>query len=113
MFVANPNKTRPIIDILVGNRDKLLKYLTDFHSDKGEMHEAFNVSLAQGTLDGHVTFGICACANHVANNVKPKVGLIACTQEMHNTLLHRYADVECERERLFLQRMNSSGKKRV
>ena len=36
VFVANPNKTRPIIDILVGNRDKLLKYLTDFHSDKGE-----------------------------------------------------------------------------
>ena len=35
MFVANPNKTRPIIEILVGNRDKLLKYLTDFHSDKG------------------------------------------------------------------------------
>ncbi|KAL3134008.1 hypothetical protein ABBQ32_008447 [Trebouxia sp. C0010 RCD-2024] len=34
VFVANPNKTRPIIDILVGNRDKLLKYLTDFHSDK-------------------------------------------------------------------------------
>lgn len=36
MFVANPNKTRPIIEILVGNRDKLLKYLTDFHSDKGK-----------------------------------------------------------------------------
>ncbi len=35
MFVANPNKTRPIVEILVGNRDKLLKYLTDFHSDKG------------------------------------------------------------------------------
>ena len=35
VFVANPNKTRPIIEILVGNRDKLLKYLTDFHSDKG------------------------------------------------------------------------------
>lgn len=35
VFVANPNKTRPIIEILVGNKDKLLKYLTDFHSDKG------------------------------------------------------------------------------
>ena len=36
VFVANPNKTKPIIEILVGNKDKLLKYLTDFHSDKGE-----------------------------------------------------------------------------
>ena len=34
--MANPNKTQPIVDILTGNRDKLLKYLTDFHSDKGE-----------------------------------------------------------------------------
>ena len=35
VFVANPNKTKPIVEILVGNKDKLLKYLTDFHSDKG------------------------------------------------------------------------------
>ena len=34
VFVANPNKTQPIIDILAGNKDKLLRYLADFHSDK-------------------------------------------------------------------------------
>ena len=35
MFVANPNKTPAIVSILVSNRDKLLKYLGDFHTDKG------------------------------------------------------------------------------
>ena len=33
VFVANPNKTQPIIDILAGNKDKLLRYLKDFHAD--------------------------------------------------------------------------------
>ena len=35
VFVANPNKTPAIVTILVSNRDKLLKYLGDFHTDKG------------------------------------------------------------------------------
>ena len=34
VFVANPNKTQPIVNILAGNKEKLLKYLTDFHADK-------------------------------------------------------------------------------
>ena len=33
--MANPNKTPAIVTILVSNRDKLLKYLGDFHTDKG------------------------------------------------------------------------------
>lgn len=45
VFVANPNKTQPIVDILTGNRDKLLKYLTDFHSDKED--EQFRDEKAQ------------------------------------------------------------------
>lgn len=36
VFVANPKKPQPIIDILTNNKDKLLKYLEDFHTDKGE-----------------------------------------------------------------------------
>lgn len=36
VFVANPNKTQPIIDILAGNKDKLLRYLKDFHSDTND-----------------------------------------------------------------------------
>lgn len=36
VFVANPNKTQPIVDILAGNKEKLLKYLTDFHTDKSD-----------------------------------------------------------------------------
>ena len=36
MFVANPNKTDAIVSILTGNKEKLLKYLGDFHTDKGK-----------------------------------------------------------------------------
>ena len=36
MFVGNPSKPQPIIDILSNNREKLLKYLEDFHTDRGE-----------------------------------------------------------------------------
>jgi hypothetical protein len=35
VFVANPNKTRPVVEILYNNREKLLKYLQDFHNDRG------------------------------------------------------------------------------
>lgn len=36
VFVANPNKPQAIVDILTNNREKLLKYLEDFHTDRGE-----------------------------------------------------------------------------
>jgi len=35
VFVANPNKPQTIIDILINNKEKLLKYLEEFHTDKG------------------------------------------------------------------------------
>lgn len=34
VFVANPNKPQPITDILTKNRDKLLKFLEEFHTEK-------------------------------------------------------------------------------
>lgn len=34
VFVANPNKTKQVQDILVKNQDKLLKFLADFHNDR-------------------------------------------------------------------------------
>ena len=36
VFVANPNKPDAIVEILTSNKDKLLKYLGDFHTDKGK-----------------------------------------------------------------------------
>eukprot|EP00887_Chlorella_sp_A99_P007196 scaffold2.g7196.t1 len=36
VFVANPNKTLPIMTILVNNKRKLLGYLSDFHTDKDD-----------------------------------------------------------------------------
>ena len=33
--MANPSKTRAIVEILVHNKAKLLKYLEDFHNDRG------------------------------------------------------------------------------
>ena len=50
VFVANPNKPQPIIDILTNNRDKLLKYLEEFHTEKGKRV----VKWGPGTLGGGV-----------------------------------------------------------
>lgn len=36
VFVANPKKPDRILDLLVRNKDKLIEYLSDFHSDRGE-----------------------------------------------------------------------------
>uniref|UniRef100_T1IVG3 Protein Mo25 n=1 Tax=Strigamia maritima TaxID=126957 RepID=T1IVG3_STRMM len=41
VFVANPNKPKPILDILLRNRDKLVEFLTKFHTDRSE-DEQFN-----------------------------------------------------------------------
>ncbi|GAU97820.1 hypothetical protein RvY_09051 [Ramazzottius varieornatus] len=41
VFVANPNKPRPILEILVRNREKLIEFLTKFHSDRTD-DEQFN-----------------------------------------------------------------------
>lgn len=34
--MANPNKTQQITELLQHNKDKLLRYLGDFHTDKGQ-----------------------------------------------------------------------------
>ncbi|CAI8011409.1 Calcium-binding protein 39 [Geodia barretti] len=36
VFVANPNKSKPILDILLRNREKLTDFLTKFHTDRTE-----------------------------------------------------------------------------
>jgi calcium binding protein 39 len=36
VFVANPNKPRPIQEILWRNRDKLVEFLSTFHNDRSE-----------------------------------------------------------------------------
>lgn len=36
VFVANPNKTKPIMDVLIRNKDRLIAFLTDFHNDKAD-----------------------------------------------------------------------------
>uniref|UniRef100_A0A915J3E5 Uncharacterized protein n=1 Tax=Romanomermis culicivorax TaxID=13658 RepID=A0A915J3E5_ROMCU len=41
VFVANPNKPRPIADILIRNRDRLVEFLSSFHTDRTE-DEQFN-----------------------------------------------------------------------
>lgn len=35
VFVANPKKPKTIINILAVNKEKLVKYLSDFHTDRG------------------------------------------------------------------------------
>lgn len=51
VFVANPNKTRPVVEILHNNRDKLLKYLDDFHADRGQC-AATAIAVLAGWLAG-------------------------------------------------------------
>ncbi len=41
MFVANPNKPKPILDILLRNQDKLIDFLSKFHNDRQD-DEQFN-----------------------------------------------------------------------
>ncbi|RCH78231.1 mo25 protein, partial [Rhizopus stolonifer] len=41
VFVANPHKTRPIVDILIKNREKLINFLGNFHNDRQD-DEQFN-----------------------------------------------------------------------
>ncbi|KAL0078258.1 calcium-binding protein 39 [Phycomyces blakesleeanus] len=41
VFVANPNKNKPILDILVKNQDKLIVFLSNFHNDRQD-DEQFN-----------------------------------------------------------------------
>nr|CAG4638490.1 EOG090X07E2 [Cyclestheria hislopi] len=36
VFVANPNKPKPILDILLRNQEKLVDFLTKFHTDRSE-----------------------------------------------------------------------------
>jgi len=40
VFVANPNKTKPVLEILQKNKERLITFLTQFHNDKEE--EQFN-----------------------------------------------------------------------
>lgn len=41
VFVANPNKTQPILDILLKNQAKLIEFLSKFQNDRTE-DEQFN-----------------------------------------------------------------------
>jgi calcium binding protein 39 len=34
IFIANPNKAKPILDILCKNKEKLITFLGNFHNDK-------------------------------------------------------------------------------
>ncbi|KAG1465491.1 hypothetical protein G6F56_004876 [Rhizopus delemar] len=36
VFVANPQKTSQIVDILLKNQDKLVQFLENFHNDRRE-----------------------------------------------------------------------------
>ncbi|KAI9292330.1 calcium-binding protein 39-like protein [Neoconidiobolus thromboides FSU 785] len=36
VFVANPNKSKPVLDILTKNKDKLETFLSNFHNDRND-----------------------------------------------------------------------------
>ena len=39
--MANPNKTKPILDIIMKNQQKLVEFLSNFHNDRSD-DEQFN-----------------------------------------------------------------------
>lgn len=39
--MANPNKPKPVLDILLRNKDKLVDFLSNFHTDRSD-DEQFN-----------------------------------------------------------------------
>eukprot|EP00128_Syssomonas_multiformis_P014129 Colp12_sorted_trinity150504_noHs@4704 len=41
VFVANPNKPKPILDILLKNKERMIDFLSKFHNDRNE-DEQFN-----------------------------------------------------------------------
>jgi len=41
VFVANPNKNKPILDILQKNKEKMMTFLSNFHNDRND-DEQFN-----------------------------------------------------------------------
>jgi len=41
VFVANPNKAEPILDILTRNKDRLIRFLNAFHNEKANEDEQF------------------------------------------------------------------------
>lgn len=41
VFVANPNKPKPIAEILLRNRERLVEFLTNFHTERTD-DEQFN-----------------------------------------------------------------------
>lgn len=48
VFVANPKKPDDIRQILLANKEKLITYLQNFHSDKGERKRS--VTLGRGNI---------------------------------------------------------------
>lgn len=45
VFVANPNKSKAILDILLKNKDKLVTFLGNFHNDRQGLLSFFCVLL--------------------------------------------------------------------
>ncbi|RKP20235.1 calcium binding protein 39-like protein [Rozella allomycis CSF55] len=41
VFVANPNKTKPVLDVLFKNQEKLITFLSNFHNERSD-DEQFN-----------------------------------------------------------------------
>jgi calcium binding protein 39 len=39
VFVANPEKSKPVLDILMRNRNKLIEFLQGFQKDRGKIEQ--------------------------------------------------------------------------
>lgn len=78
--MANPNKTQDIINILAGNKDKLLRYLKDFHNDTSAFDSRLCLFLSAGDHryckgGGAVVIGYRQCSQlgilHASDTLRP------------------------------------------
>lgn len=58
VFVANPKKTQPVVDVLLNNREKLLKYLESFQNDRGTWGTPCFGSFLPACLSGRLKGGV-------------------------------------------------------
>ena len=79
VFVANPNKPKPILDILLRNQEKLVDFLTKFHTDRSE-DEQFNDEKAYLIKQIKVSNGIVhgLVRQHSMTEPMPLLGLSHC-----------------------------------
>lgn len=76
VFVGNPQRPAEITEILLSNKDKLCKYLQDFHTDRGKMRQAVARGLQSAAFEGLLLLSSSwAASDIIPSRRRPTVAL--------------------------------------